>query len=159
MGCWECDLQLTVCWVKSPLISILSHLHREAILPQCVQFLYSTRQTSPSQSSILFYDRLRKIFGQSAEPDHQLTLFQTAATSDKATQVQEQGMGQATENVFLKNVRMSGEDMELALGPVNRRGEVLAYVCGPPVMTDWAVATLRAAQGMKSEQVLCEKWW
>ena len=76
-----------------------------------------------------------------------------------ATQVQEQGMRQAAENIFLKNVRMSGEDMELALGPVNRRGEVLAYVCGPPVMTDWAVASLRAAEGMKSEQVLCEKWW
>ena len=118
----------------------------------------------PSQGSILFFDRLRKIFGQFAKPDHQLTLFQTSASSDKgnglaATHVQEQGIRQAIENVFLKNVRMSERDMEIALGPVNRRADVLAYVCGPPKMTDWAVAYLRAAEGMKSEQVLCEKWW
>ena len=158
------DLLLTCSCDDSPLISILSHLHQESILPQCVQFLYSTRQTSSSQSSILFHDRLRKIFSQSAKPDHQLTLFRTGATSDKenrlvATHAQEQGIPQAAENVFLKDMRMSEEDMEIALGPVNRRAEVLAYVCGPPVMTDWAVANLRAAEGMKSEQVLCEKWW
>lgn len=150
--------------VKSPLISILSHLHQESMLPQCVQFLYSTRQTSSSQTSILFHDRLQKIFGQSAGPGHQLTLFQTAPPSDKGyglvvSQAQGQGIQQATENFLLKNVRMSEEDMEIALGPINRRGEVLAYVCGPPVMTDWAIANLRAAEGMKSEQVLCEKWW
>ena len=67
--------------------------------------------------------------------------------------------GQVEESIRQKHARISEKDLEAALGPPSSRGEVITYVCGPPAMTDWAVSKLRAADGMKAEQVLCEKWW
>ena len=46
-----------------------------------------------------------------------------------------------------------------AIGLVDGRKGVVAYVCGPPPLTDWAVDVLRGAEGMEKERVLCEKWW
>lgn len=51
------------------------------------------------------------------------------------------------------------QDLEIALGPVEERKGIVAYVCGPPAMTDWAVSVLRRSKGMEEERVLCEKWW
>ena len=55
--------------------------------------------------------------------------------------------------------RMTNNDLLASLGPVEERSSVISYVCGPPTMTDWAVATLKNAEGMKLENVLFEKWW
>ena len=55
--------------------------------------------------------------------------------------------------------RIDERDLEAALGPVGEREGVVAYVCGPPTMTDWAVAALRRAEGVIPERILCEKWW
>ncbi|KAK4694762.1 hypothetical protein P7C71_g2871, partial [Lecanoromycetidae sp. Uapishka_2] len=55
--------------------------------------------------------------------------------------------------------RFKERDLELALGPVDERKGTVAYVCGPPAMTDWAVGVLRGAEGMAEKRVLCEKWW
>ena len=55
--------------------------------------------------------------------------------------------------------RFEEKDLEIALGPVAERGSIVAYVCGPPKMTDWAVDVLKRSEGMKQERVLCEKWW
>ena len=55
--------------------------------------------------------------------------------------------------------RITEEDLCDALGSISEREQAVAYVCGPPVMTDWAVERLRDAEGMSSERVLCEKWW
>ncbi|KAL9128998.1 MAG: hypothetical protein Q9217_002432 [Psora testacea] len=60
--------------------------------------------------------------------------------------------------VFERFGRIGDVGLEEALGPVEEREGVLAYVCGPPGMTDWAVAKLKGAEGMKAERVLCEKW-
>ena len=61
--------------------------------------------------------------------------------------------------MFEKFHRFMEGDLEEALGPVEEREGVVVYVCGPPGMTDWAVAKLKGAVGMRSERVLCEKWW
>ena len=61
------------------------------------------------------------------------------------------------EKVFLG--RFAKEDLLRTLGPVSERSSTVAYVCGPPAMTDSAVATLRGAEGMDEKRVLCEKWW
>jgi len=55
--------------------------------------------------------------------------------------------------------RFSEEDLLNAIGPVEKRGGTVAYICGPPTMTDWAVAKLKGAEGMLEQRVLCEKWW
>ena len=55
--------------------------------------------------------------------------------------------------------RFEEKDLEIALGPVAERGSIVAYVCGPPKMTDWAVDVLKRSEGMNQEKVLCEKWW
>ena len=55
--------------------------------------------------------------------------------------------------------RFEEQDLMNALGPVAQRRGVVAYVCGPRHMTDWAVQTLSSAEGMENRRVLCEKWW
>ncbi len=55
--------------------------------------------------------------------------------------------------------RFEQKDLETALGPETERESIVAYVCGPPPMTDWAVDVLRMSQGMDEKRVLCEKWW
>ena len=55
--------------------------------------------------------------------------------------------------------RFVNQDLEAALGPGAERKGVVAYVCGPPAMTDWAVGVLRRSEGMEEKRVLCEKWW
>ena len=55
--------------------------------------------------------------------------------------------------------RLVEKDLINATGPLVGRKGVVAYVCGPPPLTDWAVEVLRGAEGMSNERVLCEKWW
>ena len=55
--------------------------------------------------------------------------------------------------------RFVERDLFQAIGPPAERDKMVAYVCGPPVMTDWTVDTLRRDEGMPTERVLCEKWW
>ena len=67
-----------------------------------------------------------------------------------------------TDHINEENTKFgrSGEkDLINAIGPVVGRKGVVAYVCGPPPLTDWAVEVLRLAEGMDKERVLCEKWW
>ena len=55
--------------------------------------------------------------------------------------------------------RFDANDLLAALGPIEERGKVVAYVCGTPVMSDWAVDVLKGSIGMDEKRVLCEKWW
>lgn len=55
--------------------------------------------------------------------------------------------------------RFEEKDLQAALGPIAGRESTVAYVCGPPPMTDWAVDVLRRSEGMDHKRVLCEKWW
>lgn len=55
--------------------------------------------------------------------------------------------------------RFTTEEIVESLGPEAERDGTVAYVCGPPSMTDDVVEALRKAEGMADERVLCEKWW
>ena len=55
--------------------------------------------------------------------------------------------------------RFLPSDLIGCLPPEERRHNTVAYVCGPPAMTDEVVAFLNSQQGMSKERVLCEKWW
>ena len=156
---------------NSPLISILSHLSESPhILPSKIHFLYTTRQSTPdihsTLKSTLFLDRLTSIARQ--HPSQiQLDIFITPPGPD-LTPDGAPGSGsdhiadasQTTTQPFnLHQRRITREDLISALGPVERRKDAVAYVCGPPAMTDEFVAVLRGAEGVVGERVLCEKWW
>ena len=55
--------------------------------------------------------------------------------------------------------RFEEKDLLKAVGTAAERRDTVAYVCGPPEMTDWAVTKLKEGEGMQEEKVLCEKWW
>jgi len=55
--------------------------------------------------------------------------------------------------------RFTTEEIVESLGPEGERDGTVAYICGPPSMTDEVVGALRNAKGMTDERVLCEKWW
>ena len=55
--------------------------------------------------------------------------------------------------------RPAEKDLYDALGPEEERSNVVAYVCGPPAMTDSFVDILKEAKGMEPRRVFCEKWW
>jgi NAD(P)H-flavin reductase len=83
----------------------------------------------------------------------QLDLFLSATSQkdiDKATDLPE----------HVKLGRIGKDDLEAALGKDRGvRQATLAYVCGPPAMTDQFVDFLSSRDGMDKRKVLCEKWW
>ncbi len=152
-------------WRKSPLMSILSHIHAEPPASlHSVHFLYSSRILSGDQSSILFLPRLHSIFSSSTARSWRFQLYLTnlkhSFTSETIENVwfpkysEKQGSNQ---EVFYR--RLTHGDAIDALGPVADRGSTVAYVCGPRGMTDEMVSVLRGAEGMAEERVRCEKWW
>ena len=69
------------------------------------------------------------------------------------------GEASGAEAVSIHDRRITHEDLITALGPVEERSGVVAYVCGPARMTDEFVDVLQRADGVSVERVLCEKWW
>lgn len=55
--------------------------------------------------------------------------------------------------------RMERADVVDALGEVEGRKDVLCYVCGVPTMTDEIVGFVKGLEGVRVENVLCERWW
>ncbi|KAK3178649.1 hypothetical protein OEA41_000786 [Lepraria neglecta] len=153
----------------NPLISTLSHLHQnKQDCPPRLEFLYSARKgPSGNISSILFLDRLRSIFGPGFATLRNYKLFVTNAVTPKEASGEERleairsfkGDMDYVGEGNIERRRFEQQDLIDAIGPVENRGGVVAYVCGPPPMTDWAVSVLKGAEGMQEERVLCEKWW
>lgn len=143
--------------------------------PRHIQFLYSAKKGPAGKaSSILFLERLCSIFksdlaneaAQFENMHRAFKLFITNASLPKdhreEERVQAKSLMWDTDHIGNKNIeyrRLDERDLEIALGPVDKRKGIVAYVCGPPAMTDWAVRVLRESEGMKEQQVLCEKWW
>ncbi|MCJ1309163.1 hypothetical protein MMC25_002818 [Agyrium rufum] len=153
----------------NPLISMLMHLsglHARQRPPK-ITFLYGTRMPDRQDSAtvddevlsgaaeILFLDRLiqaKGIFDSSS------TLFSprlhlTHVESGRALPALPEGFDVLQKRIFK-------DDLTSALGPSDtERRNTVAYVCGPPAMTDEFVQILAGAEGMDSKRVLCEKWW
>lgn len=103
-------------------------------------------------SQILFLERLNKIFCQ---PNLDFRLFLTGDGSPKGDKFE------TAEHPYLHLAqrRFVPSDLVDCIPAVEKRHSTVAYVCGPPAMTDNVVAFLRSQEGMSKERVLCEKWW
>ncbi|MCJ1382513.1 hypothetical protein MMC17_005626 [Xylographa soralifera] len=141
----------------NPLISIFAHIYGQAALkPEHIRFLYSSRGSSQKLDEILFYPRILKLMTARPSPNRTLELYLTGPSN--ASHVAETH-GSLTDEVSVRNRRISHEDLISALGPVKERKGVVTYVCGPARMTDEFVDVLQSAEGMTEDRVLCEKWW
>ena len=114
--------------------------------------------------------RIRELFEKDLQRRHHYTLFCTDQSAVNPTAHIREERRQLTRkrsgdvqyvgtHQSIEFRRFDERDLETALGPVTERGGVVAYVCGPPPMTDWAVGVLQRSQGMDANRVLCEKWW
>jgi NAD(P)H-flavin reductase len=125
----------------NPLISIFAHLMSLPKRPRKIRFVYGTKveEGQIKASRILFLTRLMDLVKKQGDVDVQLDLF-ISATSQKEID----GAADLPEHV--------------KLGSCVRQATV-AYVCGPPAMTDQFVDFLSSRDGMDKRKVLCEKWW
>ncbi|KAI4848229.1 hypothetical protein E4T44_04057 [Aureobasidium sp. EXF-8845] len=139
----------------NPLISIFAHLMSLSKRPKKIRFVYGTRveEGQIKASRILFLTRLMELVKKQGNGNVQLDLFLSATSQkdiDKATDLPE----------HVKLGRIGKDDLEAAIGKDRGvRQATLAYVCGPPAMTDQFVDFLSSRDGMDKRKVLCEKWW
>jgi NAD(P)H-flavin reductase len=139
----------------NPLISIFAHLMGLEKRPKKVRFVYGTKveEGQIKASRILFLTRLMELVKKQGDGDVQLDLFVTGISQkeiDEAADLPE----------HVKLGRIAKDDLEAAIGKDrNVRQATVAYVCGPPAMTDQFVDFLSTRDGMDKRKVLCEKWW
>jgi len=136
-------------------VSIFAHLIRETHGPRPSQLrlLYATKATPPMNADeILFVSRLVELAKRHSGIEVDLRLHLTGVSQDDIANAK--GLPEHT-NVG----RVTGEDLEAAIGAENDRSGAVCYVCGPPAMTDSMVGFLGSRKGMESRRVLCEKWW
>ncbi|KAI9817873.1 MAG: hypothetical protein M1827_000992 [Pycnora praestabilis] len=131
----------------NPLISVISHLNQVQQMPEEVVFLYTLRTPGPrtASSDILFLPRLQGLTESTGPMRLDLQLFLTGdgvITHDKS-------LGD-----LVKYRRINRDDLLQAIGDEGSRDEVVAYVCGPPAMTDEFVDTLKGVEKMEN-RVLC----
>lgn len=126
-----------------------------------MHFVYSTK-TDPDLDvqKILFMPRLMDAIAMAADPNVTLAAFLTGLGNEGIIE-----HGKLPNRTYGR--RFQEEDLVKALdgykmsgfGPEHDRKNTVAYVCGPPKMTDEVVANLRSQPGMSDGRVLCEKWW
>lgn len=153
----------------NPIMSILEHLHLESHFTpgrtRSLRLLYGTRAARGKK--LLFYDRIGQILERQIESEpattdtdymHRMTMYLTGHTHWSPDEVN--GYERIkTGHIEHVRRRITFSDLQEALGPVAGRRNTLAYVCGPPKMTDEFVDILSREDGMDSRRVLCEKWW
>lgn len=156
--------------VHSPLISILSHLNNQTEDSHSlnIHFLYSSRlpqgpeTASPDEllDQILFLPRIRQII-RSQRQSHRLRisldLYLTDPTSFRLNPAK------CPADLTIHSRRIRKQDLLSAVlggdGKLDPR-ESVAYVCGPPQMTDNMVELLKDVLGEGGEErVFFEKWW
>ena len=142
----------------SPLMSILSHLHNHpSQLPSSIRLLYTSRfPCSSDLSHILFYNRICSVFQSQPSCDRSLDLYLTGSSGIMHRPA---SRAQGFSDSVIHHGRFSHEALIEALGGLDERKGAVAYVCGPPGMTDEVVGLLRGAEGMEEQRVLREKWW
>jgi len=150
-------------------MSILSYLDSEGLFSDNVRFIYSCRLPLSGQlEKILFLDRLRAIFSTARRKQRgssfisqELNLHLTGIAPENQAKIHETAVREyAIHGKFgVSERRFTAEEIVESLGPEVERDGTVAYICGPPSMTDEVVEALRNAEGMTDERVLCEKWW
>ena len=143
---------------------MLSHLMLSPSAPRAIYFFYSVRRSPQSNTgAILFLDRLERLFALSHPAKDQVRELNIYVTGSKpidktnAPIIQNKYVNDSTFRTYER--RFEHRELVKSLGPEYMRGNTVAYVCGPPMMTDEVVDVLQKAKDMKEENVLCEKWW
>ncbi|KAI5205563.1 hypothetical protein AUEXF2481DRAFT_389924 [Aureobasidium subglaciale EXF-2481] len=139
----------------NPLISIFAHLMSLPKRPKKVRFVYGSKvEEGPIEASrILFLTRIMELIKKQEEGDVQLDLFLTAASQKQVDEAR--GLPE-----HVKLGRIGKDDLEASVGEDRGiRQATVAYICGPPAMTDQFVDFLSTRDGMDKRKVLCEKWW
>lgn len=137
---------------------MLSHLaqpEQQATRPEIVKLLYSTRLAGDGLDQVLFFSRLKQVFENLNKNKVHSNTLDIHITDNKAIS------DHSSSDPWLKlhNDRITHQLLVSSLGPASdRKDSVVAYVCGPPAMTDEIFNVLQAQEGMK-ERVFCEKWW
>ena len=157
------------------MVSIMTHLIQHSDYQGQINLLYTSRRgVSRNLSSILFIKRILRLFTKDPpQRRYHCTVFctdrQAPPVEDKrrkSVREREKLLEEPSadkeflgEHHSIEYRRFEAKDLETALGPVEEREGVVAYVCGPPTMSDWAVGVLDRSEGMDQKRVLCEKWW
>lgn len=144
----------------NPLMSLLTYLTDERQVPplQSIGLLYGTKTDELDCSDVLFMSKVSKITNTKQKVQVDLTA-EIFATPGAASTAPPKASLQFTKPT-IRPRRMSRDDVEQALGPdLVRRDETVVYICGPQAMTDEFVDMVKGFQGIRSENVLCEKWW
>lgn len=151
----------------NPIMSMLEHLHLEShSMPDRMpsqRLLYGTR--AKSGEAILFYEHIARMLQdqkresrRAYESNFGAKLYLTGSAYWTPDEVS--GYEKLKNDLIQHNYgRIKLADILDALGPREGRKNTVAYVCGPPEMTDEFVEELSKADGMSPNQVLCEKWW
>ena len=135
-------------------MSILSHLNYQQALPSSTRLIYSCRAPKQDIKEILFLDRLNEIF---CRPDRGLRLYLTGDGRPEGNLFESQDPEYPYIQFFRR--RFLPEDLINCLPSPEKRRATVAYVCGPPKMTDEVVVYLKGLHGMSKKGVLCERWW
>ncbi|QIW98227.1 hypothetical protein AMS68_003745 [Peltaster fructicola] len=147
----------------NPLVSIMTFLIQVPVQqrPREIHFLYASKTSSELDAQkILFLPRLLDLVGIADDPlNVTLSLYLTGSGTDEGGLIED---GRLPNRTFAR--RLQEFDLSRALdgfrdGGMTDRKDTVAYVCGPPKMTDEIVATLNRQEGMSPDRVLCEKWW
>ena len=120
-----------------------------------VDVLYGSKMPQGGIGEILFLRRMAKMLGERKAPSS-IRLFVTG--HDENAQSGPQTIDGA--EVAVQKGRLSVEEL-IAFVKTGHLTSSLAYVCGPPAMTDAFVDALTSQDGagMDKERVMLEKWW
>lgn len=138
---------------------MLSHLaqpEQRHEIPETIKLLYATRLVGGDLDQVLFLPRLKQIFEElnhrvdgSGSIDLHLTDSHAASEKNPLPAWLRIRDHRITHDQIISALRGSARD---------NAQQSVAYICGPPAMTDEFVGLLKAQEGMR-DNVFCEKWW
>lgn len=137
------------------MLSYLAQPEQRDTRPEIVKLLYSTRLAGDGHDQVLFLSRLMRVFGKLNQGKNDSGTIDLHLTDS----IEPSDYVSSRSWLKIHNDRLTHQQLESNLGPTSgRKDSVVAYVCGPPAMTDEFVNVLQTQEGMKN-RVFCEKWW
>lgn len=140
----------------NPLISILNHLTSVREPLESIKMLYGSKSSKSDLSDVLFLPKIAKTITRETRNfgEKNAKLFVTPSDTNSTMDYYTSSAPEVVTR------RMTHDDLLEALGDdIEKRQSTVIYVCGPQAMTDEFVETIKHFDGVRSENVLCEKWW
>eukprot|EP01138_Halocafeteria_seosinensis_P011787 gb/GECG01012045.1/.p1 GENE.gb/GECG01012045.1/~~gb/GECG01012045.1/.p1 ORF type:complete len:338 (+),score=22.55 gb/GECG01012045.1/:1-1014(+) len=113
--------------------------------------------SAKTQEELLFAGELKAMQQKVGSDRLRVHFTETASTSGGSTAEEN------TESLFNANVMHQGRIdrslLEASVSPPFLQCDTLAFLCGPPVMTDTINDTLLSSAMLPSEKICFEKWW